>query len=72
MDKQRKKRGVLEEIFNIQDPGEQDPFFRHEKPARRPKRPWVKNREECPECGSLYPVGGSCPGCGLHHDEMKW
>lgn len=42
-------------------------------PARRKKkRPWASAREECPNCGSLFPAGGVCPGCGLHDSEMPW
>lgn len=77
MGKKFRERGILEEIFNIDPPEKQWLFPGKDKktgkfPGRNKKRPWQKNTEECPNCGTMYPAGGSCPGCGLHHDEMMW
>jgi len=78
--KPEKEPGLLEAVFNI-DPGWDslpDELMApvstraQRKARRRRKRPWQKPSEECPNCGSAFPAGGVCPGCGLHDEEMPW
>ncbi|NLX82990.1 MAG: hypothetical protein GXZ04_04145 [Clostridiales bacterium] len=75
MDK-KQEPGILDALFDINpedeslvdlllSPGNSDA-------PRKKKRPWQSDREECPNCGSMFPVGGVCPGCGLHDSEMPW
>ncbi len=75
MDK-KKEPGLLEALFNI-DPEEEslvDLLLSPAKPdaPRKKKRPWQTDKEECPNCGSLFSAGGVCPGCGLQDSEMPW
>ena len=77
--KKNEEHGILEAIFNIDKPREEsliDILFgtgKSNKPSvPTQKRPWQSNKEECPNCGSFFPVGGTCPGCGLHDEEMPW
>lgn len=78
--KPEKEPGLLEAVFNI-DPGRDslpDELMApvstraQRKARRRRKRPWQKPSEECPNCGSAFPAGGVCLGCGLHDEEMPW
>ncbi len=76
-----KEPGLLEAIFDI-DPGRESLLEELMAPVparaqrkarrRRRKRPWQKPLEEYPNCGSAFPAGGLCPGCGLHDEEMPW
>lgn len=73
---QKRKPSLLDALFNV-DPEEEslvDLLFRpaQPNPSRAKKRPWQSDKEECPNCGSMFPVGGVCPGCGLHDSEMPW
>lgn len=73
------KRSMLDAVFNIDNPetgsladlllGREDTG---KAPKPRRKRPWQSAGEECPNCGTLFPSGGICPGCGLHDEEMPW
>lgn len=70
-----RKRGILEEIFNIDPPRESwlfDSPKKKDQSKRSGKRPWQSDKEECPNCGTMFPVGKTCPGCGLHDEEMPW
>ena len=67
---------LLDALFNI-DPEEESLADLLLSPAssqkpRKKKRPWSSDREECPNCGSMFPAGGVCPGCGLQDSEMPW
>ena len=67
----KKKPGFLEELFGL----DAAPLLlfpdkkKKETPGR--KKP-LSGREECPNCGSLFRVGGFCPGCGMTDEEMPW
>lgn len=64
---EKPKRGLLEELFNLD---RLEPLF-PDKENGRPNRV-NKGKEECPGCGSMFPPGGQCPGCGLMDEEMPW
>ena len=77
--KKKDEHSILDALFNVGKPPEEsllDVLFGADKqdkpsaPAR--KRPWQSGREECPNCGTLFPAGGTCPGCGLQDEEMPW
>lgn len=77
--KKRDEHSMLDALFNIEKPPDDTPagiLFgtdRQDRPsAPGRKRPWQSNKEECPNCGALFPSGGICPGCGLHDEEMPW
>jgi len=77
--KEKKGHTILDAIFIIEEPAEEsliDVLFgtgNSNKPSdQKRKRPWQSNKEEYPSCGFLFPVGGTCPGCGLHDEEMPW
>ena len=73
-----KKDGGLSDALFGREAGPEslaDALFATRKQGGRPrgsKRPWTENLEECPACGSPFPAGGVCPGCGLHDEEMPW
>lgn len=64
---EKPKRGLLEELFNLDRP---EPLFPDKEDGRR--NSVKKGKEECPSCGSMFPPGGQCPGCGLMDEEMPW
>lgn len=77
--KKKDDHSILDAVFNIKKPTEKslmDVLFgkaNSNKPSIPTyKRPWQSNKEECPNCGSIFPAGGTCPGCGLHDEEMRW
>ena len=77
--KKKEEHGILDAIFNVNQPSKEsltDILFGARKSGKplnqSQKRPWLSNREECPNCGALFPSGGICPGCGLHDEQMPW
>lgn len=77
--KKKDSHSILDAIFNVGNPetdsladilpGRADAGKASNK---KRKRPWQSGKEECPNCGTLFPSGGICPGCGLHDEEMPW
>ena len=65
------KRGFLEELFNL-DPTPSPWFPERKKADAGTGKRRLSNREECPACGTLFPAGGVCPGCGRTDEEMPW
>ena len=67
----KKERGFLEELFGVDDkPSLLFPDKKGREGGRKKRQ--LSNLEECPNCGTLFPTGGSCPGCGLTDEEMSW
>lgn len=73
------EHSILDAIFNLGPPEDdslEDILFgretKDEASGRKCKRLWQSGKEECPNCGTLFPSGGVCPGCGLHDEEMPW
>ncbi len=77
----KKETPFLDALFNVDSsqPSLLDELFsppptRQERKAmsKSNKRPFSRPIEECPNCGSAMAAGGTCPGCGLHDEEMNW
>lgn len=64
---------LLDALFGVDSEEESLVDLLFASPAQgSKKRPWASAKEECPNCGSAFPAGGVCPGCGLHDEEMPW
>ena len=80
MDRKKEEHSILDASFDIEHQKEETiadilmgrPSSSDESPTKKKKRPWRSDKEECPNCGTLFVSGCVCPGCGLHDEEMPW
>ena len=65
-----KKKSLWDTFFGTEEESLFDVLFSTKKEEKRGKR--YLGQEECPNCGTLFTPGRTCPGCGLHDNEMPW